>query len=147
MEKLYTVTDLATEFEITPRAVRFYESKGLITSQRVGRTRIYTKRERARLKIILRSKRVGFSLANVKAYLELYDTDHTKLKQILVLLSGSRLRIAELKQQQDELKVMLDELEKMESEAITDLKVQGLDPEKALAEFEATLSETTKAAE
>ncbi|MCW9035792.1 MAG: MerR family DNA-binding transcriptional regulator [Alphaproteobacteria bacterium] len=147
MDKLYTVTDLATEFAITPRAVRFYESKGLITSQRVGRTRIYTKRERARLKIILRSKRVGFTLANVKAYLELYDTDHSKLKQILVLLSGSRQRITELQQQQDELKVMLDELSKMETEAIGDLKAQGLDPEEALAEFEASLSENSKAAE
>jgi len=147
MDKLYTVTDLATEFDITPRAVRFYESKGLISSQRVGRTRIYTKRERARLTIILRSKKVGFTLAQVKEYLELYDADHTKLTQLLSLLSGSRQRIGELKRQQDELKVMLDELAKMESEAINDIKVLGLDPDEALAEFEASLTEPEEAAE
>lgn len=138
MDDLYTVTDLAKEFDITPRAVRFYESKGLISSRRVGRTRIYTKRERARLKIILRSKRVGFSLAAVKEYLELYDTDHSKLKQALGLLYGSRQRITHLERQKEELAVMLEELRKMEKEAIEDLKARGLDPDTALAEYTAT---------
>jgi DNA-binding transcriptional MerR regulator len=135
MEDLFTVTDLATEFDITPRAIRFYESKGLISSRRVGRTRIYTKRERARLKIILRSKSVGFSLAAVKEYLELYDTDHTKLKQALGLLVGCRKRIDQLERQKEELAVMLGELRKMELEAIEDLKQRNLDPEEAVKEF------------
>jgi len=147
MDDLYTVTDLATEFDITPRAVRFYESKGLISSRRVGRTRIYTKRERARLKIILRSKSVGFSLAAVKDYLELYDTDHSKLKQAQGLLYGSRQRIVQLERQKEELAVMLDELRKMEAEAIEDLKSRGLDPEESLKEYVATSVENKEAAE
>ena len=74
-EPLFTVGELAAELEVTPRALRFYEDRGLIQPRRAGQNRIYTRRDRARLILILRGKRLGFSLAEIKEWLDLYDAD------------------------------------------------------------------------
>jgi DNA-binding transcriptional MerR regulator len=86
--RLYTVTELAKELGMTARAVRFYEDKGLITPQRAGTTRVYSARDRARMILILRGKRLGFSLNAIKEYLDLYDADVTQQAQLRVLLAG-----------------------------------------------------------
>ena len=103
-ERLLTVTELAAELGVTPRAIRFYEDKGLIDPARVGATRVYTPRERARMLLILRGKRLGFSLAAIKEFLDLYAVDPRHLEQKRALLAGVRKRIGEL----DEMRVSLD---------------------------------------
>ncbi len=99
---------------MTPRAIRFYEAKGLIEPQRAGSTRVYTHRDRARLQIILRGKRLGFSLARVQEYLDLYDADPTHRVQIEHLLRGARQRIAELEAQRQDLELTIEELREIE---------------------------------
>ena len=103
-ERLLTVTELAAELGVTPRAIRFYEDKGLIDPARVGATRVYTPRERARMLLILRGKRLGFSLAEIKDFLDLYALDPRHLEQKRALLAGVRKRIGAL----DEMRVSLD---------------------------------------
>ena len=85
--EMLTVTELARELGITPRAIRFYETKGLLNPGRAGTTRVYTHRERGRLQLILRGKRLGFSLTDIGEYLDLYDADPTQRDQILLLLA------------------------------------------------------------
>jgi DNA-binding transcriptional MerR regulator len=86
--RLYTVTELAKELGMTARAVRFYEDKGLISPPRAGTTRVYSARDRARMILILRGKRLGFSLSAIKEYLDLYDADVTQHAQLRALLAG-----------------------------------------------------------
>ncbi|MBI1736448.1 MAG: MerR family transcriptional regulator, partial [Candidatus Rokubacteria bacterium] len=74
-KELLTVNEIAGELGVTPRALRFYETKGLILPLRAGTTRVYTRRDRGRLMLILRGKRLGFSLVEIKEYLDLYNTD------------------------------------------------------------------------
>jgi len=135
MDDLFTVTDLATEFGITPRAVRFYESKGLIESRRVGRTRIYTKREKARLKIILRGKACGFKLADTKRYLDLYYSDRENVTQSAHLLQGCRRHADAIEARMAELQLMLDATNDLADTAIDELTAAGADPDKAVADY------------
>jgi DNA-binding transcriptional MerR regulator len=74
-ERTYTISQLAREFEVTPRALRFYEDKGLLTPRRDGMNRVYSHRDRAKLQLILRGKRVGLSLIEIKEILDLYKVD------------------------------------------------------------------------
>jgi DNA-binding transcriptional MerR regulator len=117
-ERLLTITELANELGVTPRAIRFYESKGLIDPQRAGANRVYTHRDRGRLQIILRGKRLGFSLASIKEYLDLYDAEPTHRIQLQHLLAGTRRRIAELEQQRQDLELTLDELRDVERQTL-----------------------------
>jgi len=110
MDKLLSVTEVAEEFGVTPRTIRFYETKGLISPQRVGSTRAYSYKDRARLKLILRAKRLGFSLTDISAYLELYIIDPTQKEQVQLLLNKVNGRITDLEQQQEDLIVTLEEL-------------------------------------
>lgn len=135
MEDLFTVTDLASEFGITPRAVRFYESKGLIESRRVGRTRIYTKREKARLKIILRGKACGFKLADTKRYLDLYYSGRENVTQSAHLLHGCRRHSKAIEDRMAELQLMLNATKDLAEAAIGELKAAGADPEKAITDY------------
>ena len=96
---MLTITELAREAGVTARAIRFYESKGLLTPRRAGTTRIYTHRERGRLQLILRGKRLGFSLTDIGEYLDLYDADPTQHDQIVLLLDKVNNRIGELESQ------------------------------------------------
>jgi DNA-binding transcriptional MerR regulator len=113
-QKLLTVTELAAELGVTPRAIRFYEDKGLIDPPRLGATRVYSPRERARMLLILRGKRLGFSLADIKEFLDLYGADPRHLEQKRALLGGVRKRIAELEEMKLSLDRTLDELRTIE---------------------------------
>jgi DNA-binding transcriptional MerR regulator len=73
----YTISELAIEFDVTPRAIRFYEDMGLLTPQRAGRNRVYTQRDRTRLKLTLRGKRLGLSLSEIKQLVDMYDSPAT----------------------------------------------------------------------
>lgn len=116
--RLYTITELAQELGVTPRAIRFYESKGLLDPQRAGTNRVYTYRDRARLLIILRGKRLGFSLALIQEYLELYDADPTRQGQLEHLLRNARGRIEELESQRRDLELTLEELREIEEQVL-----------------------------
>ena len=117
MSELFTVNQLADELGVTPRAIRFYEVKGLIAPRRAGTTRVFDRRDRARLLLVLRGKRLGFSLAEIREFLDLYDADHTQHSQISLLLARVRQRIEELEQQHRDLEQTLGELRLVESEA------------------------------
>ena len=121
-EKLYTVTELAERLGITARAIRFYETKGLLSPQRVGSTRVYDYRDRARLQLILRSKKLGFSLADIREYLDLYDPASGQREQQQLLLRKVRGRIESLRQQQEALEATLAELRVIESTAEKSLR-------------------------
>jgi len=115
--EMLTVTELARETGITARAIRFYESKGLLKPKRVGTTRVYTHRERGRLQLILRGKRLGFTLTDIGEYLDLYDADPTQQDQIALLLEKVNVRIQELEAQKTDLEVSLKELSNVRDQA------------------------------
>jgi DNA-binding transcriptional MerR regulator len=106
---LFAIADLAKEFGITARAIRFYESKGLITPERVGATRVFRRRDRARLMLILRGKRLGFSLKDIAEYLSLYDAQ-SQHAQVNLLLAKVETRLARLERQQADLATTIAEL-------------------------------------
>jgi DNA-binding transcriptional MerR regulator len=112
-----TVTQMARELGITARTIRFYEDKGLITPERAGSTRVYTIRDRARMILILRGKRLGFSLREIKDYLDLYDVDHTQAEQLRVLREAVGNRLASLREQHKALEQTIRELEEVQSQA------------------------------
>ncbi|MBL6917889.1 MerR family transcriptional regulator [Arenicellales bacterium IMCC55707] len=120
--EVMTVTELARETGVTARAIRFYESKGLLHPQRAGTTRIYTHRERGRLQLILRGKRLGFSLTDIGDYLNLYDADPTQQDQIMLLLAKVDARIKELESQKIDLEASLTELSAVKDQALLALK-------------------------
>jgi len=117
-DPFYTVTQLARDLSLTPRAIRFYEDKGLITPRRAGNTRVYTSRDRARLQLIMRGKTLGFTLQDIKEYLDLYDMDPTQLDQIRLLQKRVRDRIAMLEEQQAALTQSLKELRGVEAQTV-----------------------------
>lgn len=113
----YTIGELAREFDLTTRAIRFYEDCGLITPQRSGRNRVYTARDRTRLKLTLRGKRLGLTLAEVKELVDMYESPRDtqpQLKKFLVVLAAHR---AQLEQQMADLQATLEEVRAHEKEA------------------------------
>ena len=114
---LFTVNQLAEELGVTARAIRFYEAKGLIAPRRAGTTRVFDRRDRARLLLVLRGKRLGFSLASIREFLDLYDADRTQAAQLRLLLDSTRERIRELERQRVDLDQTLRELREVEAEA------------------------------
>jgi DNA-binding transcriptional MerR regulator len=109
-QRLFTVTELAKELGMTARAIRFYEDKGLITPPRAGTTRVYSARDRARMILILRGKRLGFSLSTIKEYLDLYETDITHRAQLELLLGSVGKRRDQLLAQRQAIDEALSEL-------------------------------------
>lgn len=109
-DQFFTVTQLAEELGLTPRALRFYETKGLINPGRAGKTRIYTQRDRARLILIMRGKRLGFSLEEIREFLDLYKVDHTQQEQLTALLRAVHERIQLLEEQKVAIDLTLSEL-------------------------------------
>ncbi len=114
-QNLFSITELANELDISTRTIRFYESKGLLSPQRVGGTRIFQYRDRVRLLLILRGKRLGFSLKDISEYLALYDADRTHTSQIKLLQSKVDDRLAKLEVQLHDLQTTIAELKKMRS--------------------------------
>jgi DNA-binding transcriptional MerR regulator len=105
---LFAIADLAREFGISTRALRFYEAKGLISPERVGATRIFRRRDRARLILILRGKRLGFSLREISDYLGLYDADRNQ--QVHLLADMVQERLTSLEGQLEDLQTTIAEL-------------------------------------
>ena len=116
--RLYSIGDLASEFAVSPRAIRFYEDQGLLKPQRIGGNRVYAHGDRARLKLILRGKRLGFSLADIKEMLDLYSVDPDHLEQLRVSLAKGRARIAELERRRAEIVATLAELRELETAVV-----------------------------
>ena len=116
--KLWTISELANELGMTPRAIRFYEDKGLLNPQRVGANRVYNYKDRARLKLALRGKRLGFSLGDIREFLDLYHVDLApqKVTQLEFLLKNVQEKAAQLRRQQEDLAVMLQELAYIEAD-------------------------------
>lgn len=127
MEKIYSVTELAKDLGVTPRTIRFYEDQGLILPQRAGTTRVYTHRDRARMILILRGKRLGFSLKDIKEFLDLYVVDTTQVEQLRVLVNKVRGRIAQLEDQFQAVQTSLDELREIERMSLDSLRHKGVD--------------------
>ena len=109
-QDLFAIADLAREFGISTRAIRFYEAKGLLQPERVGGTRVFRRRDRARLILILRGKRLGFSLRDISEYLSLYNTEGTRSAQVELLVEKVDQRLALLKQQLQDLETTIAEL-------------------------------------
>lgn len=109
-EETLTIREMCEAFEVTPRALRFYEAKELLFPVREGQKRLYTRRDRARLKLILRGKRFGFSLEQIRQLLDMYDIDETRDTQLAEVLSAARARLAEMQAQRAELDQTISEL-------------------------------------
>ena len=112
----YSISDLAQEFNLTTRAIRFYEDEGLLQPGRRGRRRVYGARDRVRLKLILRGKRLGFSLSDVRAIIEMYDLDAGETGQLRYFLNQIQERREALKQQRSDIDLTLRELDEIESQ-------------------------------
>lgn len=112
------IRDVAKQLDITPRTLRFYEGKGLIDPERVGSTRIYSRRDIGRMQLILRGKRLGFSLREIKEFLDLYDADPAHAEQMERLVGRIRERLVDLDRQQAALEETIRELKQIEHDAI-----------------------------
>ncbi len=110
-EELLTIRQMCAEFGVTPRTLRFYEAKELLFPKREGQHRLFSRRDRARLKLILRGKRFGFSLEEIRQLLDMYDRDDSELKQLRKTYDIACQRLADMERQREEL-----------TEAIADLK-------------------------
>lgn len=113
-QDFWSIGDLAAEFSVSPRAIRLYEEEGLLAPRRAGGNRIYSHRDRARLKLVLRGKRLGFRLADIKELIALYNTDSENLTQLRATLLKGRARIGELERQRAELDAVLGEIKGIE---------------------------------
>ncbi|MEJ2117650.1 MAG: MerR family DNA-binding transcriptional regulator [Alphaproteobacteria bacterium] len=121
--QLYSIGDLASEFDISTRAIRFYESKGLIGPERAGANRIFTRRDRARLILILRGKRLGFSLSTIAEYLDLYDADPDQAAQTRLLLEKVETAIASLENKRQDIDKTLTELAEIRKQCLSHAKL------------------------
>ncbi|APE28424.1 MerR family transcriptional regulator [Aurantiacibacter gangjinensis] len=127
-EPLKSIAEAAEALSVTQRTLRFYEDKGLIAPQRVGTMRAYSKREMGRMQLILRGKRLGFSIREIGEFLSLYDEDDTqKVEQMRHLQMQINQRLTELEEQQSAIQQTIRELKQMDAEAqdkIARLKAQ-----------------------
>ncbi len=130
----FSISDLAREFGITPRTIRFYEDRGLISPQREGRTRVFTRRDRTRLKLALRGKRLGFSLAEIGTLIDMYDTARDKNAQLTELLNGLSQRKAALIQQREDIEIILREVSAFERQCQELLRARDNAPSTPAAE-------------
>ena len=129
-QRIYSIAELAREFGITARTIRFYEDEGLIKPRRQGLTRLYSPHDRTRLGWILRGKRLGFSLAEIKQLLDLYQVDRTGVQQLRELLRRSRVHIEELARRRADLDQHIKEFRDVETQVAKELRTRGVDPDK-----------------
>ncbi len=108
--KTTPIGDMCAAFDVTPRTLRFYEAKGLLNPIRQGQKRLFTARDRARLKLILRGKRFGFSLTDIRELLELYDAGDGQVRQLSATLERAGRRLAAMRAQRDELEEAIGEM-------------------------------------
>jgi len=113
--RTYTITELAQEFDVTPRAIRFYEDVGLLQPARHGRHRVYSHRDRTRLKLTLRGKRLGLSLAEIKELVQMYESPADTAPQLQAFLEVLRAHRRQLERQREDIQVTLDEIAQHES--------------------------------
>lgn len=124
-ETSYTISQLATEFALTTRAIRFYEDEGLLTPRRQGQARVYGERERTRIKLILRGKRLGLSLVEIREILDLHDTREGDRRQLLRFLEALEHRRAQLEVQRADIDALLVEIASIERDCRRRLKEAG----------------------
>lgn len=118
----YTISQLAEEFSVTLRSIRFYEDQGLLAPKRQGKSRIFSRHDRARLILILRGKRLGFSLQEIHELFKLYDSDAQSHSQVQHMLQTIQLRQQKLKQQQADINLLMMELNAAERKCYQHLK-------------------------
>lgn len=121
-EASYSISALAKEFGITTRTIRFYESRGLISPERIGTARRYSKRDRARLMLILRGRNLGFTVEDVSEYLSLYDADPGHLAQTRHLLDKVVAAIGDLETKRQDIERSLDDLDEIRTRCEAHLK-------------------------
>lgn len=126
--RTYTITELAHEFDITPRAIRFYEDVGLLTPERQGRQRVYAARDRTRLKLTLRGKRLGFSLQEIKQLVDMYDSPSDTAQQLQAFLGTLAAHRRQLEQQREDLEVTLAEIAQHEERCRSLLAAAAVPP-------------------
>jgi DNA-binding transcriptional MerR regulator len=114
MSETQTITELAREFGVTTRAIRYWESHGLVSPAREGGNRVYSKRDQTRLKLALRGKRLGLSLAEIRELIDMYDTAEDESSQLLSFLGVLAQRRASLEQQRDDIQAVLKEIARFE---------------------------------
>ncbi len=121
MSTTYGISDLAREFDITTRTLRFYEEKGYLKPKRQGTRRIYSPSDRTRLRLILRGRRIGFSLDESADIVLMYDSSGSDRKQLQKLITGIKKKQAELKTQQQDIEYMLLDLQDVEKNCVNAL--------------------------
>ena len=109
-EATFTIAELSREFDVTPRTIRYYEDQGLLFPRRAGLQRVYSKRDRTRLRLALRGKRLGLSLAEIKALIDMYDTARDEGGQLLKFLAALSQRRATLERQREDIAALLSEI-------------------------------------
>ncbi len=121
MSKTYTISDLASEFDVTTRTIRFYEEKGFLKPERKGTRRIYRPSDRTKLRLILRGKRLGFSLDESAEIVLMYGSPRNNRKQLEKLVARIRIQRSGLERQQQDLAVMLTDLRDVEDKCMAAL--------------------------
>ncbi len=116
MSETYGIAELAREFNVTTRTIRFYEDKGLLAPLRKGQRRVYAPRDRVRLRLIMRGKRLGFSLEEIRELIDLYDVDSTEVTQLRHFLEKIREHKAVLTRQESDIHETLNEMERIEAQ-------------------------------
>ncbi len=124
----HTISELAKEFDITTRTIRFYEDQGLLHPERHGRNRVYLPRDRIRLKLVLRGKRLGFSLSDISEIIGLYDTEIGETGQLHYFLGKIEERRTMLKRQRKDIDITLKELQSIETQCRAQLKALPKNP-------------------
>ena len=115
-QEQFSISELAQEFDVTTRAIRFYEDEGLLEPHRQGRQRVYSSRDRVRLKLILRGKPLGFSLSEIGDIIDMYDSEPGEVGQLQYFIEKISVRRKTLKQQRDDIEVTLKELDNIEKQ-------------------------------
>lgn len=127
MSETYSMTDLTREFGLTSRAIRYYEQEGLIQPARRGQTRVFSLRDRTRLRLINRGRRLGFSIAEIREILDLYNPERGEAEQLAHLLRKARERREALLQQRSDIDAILEELEQLEDSCLQELQKRERD--------------------